>query len=92
MYVNTPLQVCEQRDPKGLYGMAKAGKLAHFTGISDPYEVPEEADLVIDTSLVSVEDAIEVIIGATAKLTTPASPKSIATGVPTERPYTNDKS
>ena len=50
--------------------MAKAGKLAHFTGISDPYEVPEEPDMVIDTSLVSVEDAIEVIIGATAKLTT----------------------
>jgi adenylylsulfate kinase len=41
--------------------MAKAGKLAHFTGISDPYEPPEEPDMVIDTSLVSVEEEVERI-------------------------------
>ncbi len=61
VYVSTPIQVCEQRDPKGLYGMAKAGKLAHFTGVSDPYEPPEEPDMVIDTSLVSVEEEVERI-------------------------------
>ncbi len=61
VYVSTPIQICEQRDPKGLYGMAKAGKLAHFTGISDPYEPPEEPDMVIDTSLVSVEEEVEWI-------------------------------
>jgi adenylylsulfate kinase len=66
VYVNTPIQVCEQRDPKGLYEMAKAGKLAHFTGISDPYEAPEEPDLVIDTSRSSIKDAVEGIIGAVA--------------------------
>lgn len=59
VYVSTPIQVCKQRDPKGLYGMAKAGKLTHFTGISDPYEAPDEPDLVIDTSQVSVEEEVK---------------------------------
>jgi adenylyl-sulfate kinase len=61
IHVSTPLQVCEQRDPKGLYGMAKAGKLPGFTGISDPYEPPEEPDAVIDTSLVSIDQAVDLI-------------------------------
>lgn len=58
VYVSTPIEVCEQRDPKGLYEMAKAGKLACFTGVSDPYEAPEVPDLVVDTSLVPVEEAV----------------------------------
>lgn len=45
IYVDTPLEVCEQRDPKGLYKMARAGKIAHFTGITDPYEEPIEPEL-----------------------------------------------
>lgn len=61
VYLSTPIQVCEQRDPKGLYEMAKAGKLAHFTGVSDPYESPEEPDLVIDTSVISIEEEVERI-------------------------------
>lgn len=61
VYMSTPIHVCEQRDPKGLYGMAKAGTLSHFTGISDPYEAPEDPDLVIDTSVVSVEEEVERI-------------------------------
>jgi len=50
VYLATPLQVCEQRDPKGLYKKARAGLISNFTGISDPYEPPTDADLVLDTS------------------------------------------
>lgn len=49
VYVNTPLEVCEARDRKGLYRKARAGEIQEFTGISDPYEVPTDADIVIDT-------------------------------------------
>lgn len=62
VYVSTPIQICEQRDPKGLYGLAKAGKLAHFTGVSDPYEQPEAAAAVIDTSLLSVDEAVDRMV------------------------------
>jgi len=63
VYVSTPIQICEQHDPKGLHGLAKSGNLAHFIGVSDPYEAPEEPDMVIDTSLVSVEEeAVRVSI------------------------------
>jgi adenylyl-sulfate kinase len=50
VYVSTPLAVCEQRDTKGLYKLAHSGKLAQFTGVSAPYEIPLESDLVVDTS------------------------------------------
>ncbi len=46
VFVNTPLDICEGRDPKGLYAKARAGELLNFTGVSDPYEVPENPDLV----------------------------------------------
>jgi sulfate adenylyltransferase len=49
IYVATPLEVCEQRDTKGLYAKARAGLLTHFTGIDDPYEPPEEPDVVVHT-------------------------------------------
>jgi sulfate adenylyltransferase len=49
IHVATPLEVCEERDRKGLYALARAGKIKEFTGISDPYEVPENAEMVIDT-------------------------------------------
>ena len=49
IHVATSLEVCEQRDRKGLYALARAGKIKEFTGISDPYEVPENAEMVIDT-------------------------------------------
>ena len=45
IYVATPLDVCEQRDTKGLYAKARAGLLTHFTGIDDPYEAPEDPDM-----------------------------------------------
>lgn len=49
VYVSTPLDVCEQRDPKGLYAKARRGELPQFTGIDDPYEPADDADLIIDT-------------------------------------------
>jgi sulfate adenylyltransferase len=62
VHVATPLEVCEQRDRKGLYARARAGQLRGMTGIDDPYEEPTDADLVIDTTTMSVPDAIEVVL------------------------------
>ncbi len=62
VYIKCPVEVCEQRDVKGLYKKARAGVIKEFTGISAPYEEPENAELVIDTSELSVEDATRKII------------------------------
>jgi sulfate adenylyltransferase len=62
VYVSTPLDVCEERDRKGLYAKARAGIIKEFTGISDPYEVPENAELVLDTTDLSPEEAVQQII------------------------------
>jgi len=62
IYVSTPLEVCEQRDHKGLYAKARAGLIREFTGISDPYEAPENAEIVIDTSKISADEAAERVI------------------------------
>jgi sulfate adenylyltransferase len=62
VYVSTPLEVCEERDRKGLYAKARAGILKEFTGISDPYEEPEDADIVIDTTAATPEEAAQQII------------------------------
>jgi len=62
VYVKCPLDVAEQRDPKGLYKKARAGQLKGFTGIDDPYEEPTRAELVIDTSTTSVEEAVQLIL------------------------------
>ena len=59
VHVSTPLDVCEQRDRKGLYAKARAGVVKEFTGISDPYEVPEDADLTIDTTSNSPEECTQ---------------------------------
>ena len=61
MQVSTSLQVCEQRDRKGQYAKARAGLISSFTGVSDPYEVPDDADIVIDTTSVSAEASAEAI-------------------------------
>ena len=61
VHVNTPLEVCEQRDRKGLYARARAGQLRGMTGIDDPYEEPANAELTIDTSSMSVSDAVELV-------------------------------
>lgn len=57
VYVDTPLEVCEGRDRKGLYAKARAGLIRNFTGVSDPYEPPEDASVVIDTAKLSPEEA-----------------------------------
>lgn len=62
VYCSTPVSTCEQRDRKGLYLKAKEGKLPHFTGVSDPYEVPEKPEVEFDTTSVSIEDACNNII------------------------------
>jgi adenylyl-sulfate kinase len=62
VHVNTPLDVCAERDPKGLYKMARRGDIDDFTGISAPYEEPVNPDLRLDASLMSVENAVTVII------------------------------
>lgn len=62
IYVATPLAVCEDRDPKGLYAKVREGVITNFTGIDDPYEVPQDPEMVIDTSQVSLEQAVEMIV------------------------------
>jgi sulfate adenylyltransferase len=62
VYVSTPLEVCEQRDSKGLYAKARQGVIQQFTGVSDTYEIPEQPDLSIDTSKQTVEAAIATIV------------------------------
>jgi sulfate adenylyltransferase len=62
VHVATPLEVCEQRDVKGLYQKARQGILKQFTGISDPYEVPAHAELTVDTSEGTPESHVEAII------------------------------
>jgi adenylylsulfate kinase len=62
IHVATPLEVCERRDPKGLYARARRGELEHFTGISDPYEPPVAPDLVADLGSETVESAGERVL------------------------------
>ena len=62
VHVSTSLEVCEQRDTKGLYKKAKEGIIKGLTGVDDPYEVPTDADLVIDTDGISVSNAVDDII------------------------------
>ncbi len=62
VHVSTPLEVCERRDCKGLYTKARTGIIEEFTGISDPYEEPEDAELVINTTNVLPDEAVQVIL------------------------------
>jgi adenylylsulfate kinase len=62
VYVSTPADECERRDPKGLYREARAGRVAQFTGISDPYEPPERSELTIDTRTVTAEAGAKLIV------------------------------
>ncbi len=62
VFVHCPLEVVEERDPKGLYKKARAGIIKNFTGISDPYEDPERPEIVVDTSLETIEESAEKIL------------------------------
>jgi bifunctional enzyme CysN/CysC len=64
VFVDAPLAVCEQRDPKGLYAKARKGEIAQFTGISSPYEAPEKPELRLKTEALSVEAAVTAVIDA----------------------------
>jgi adenylylsulfate kinase len=62
IYVATPLDECERRDVKGLYARARAGEIRNFTGIDDPYEVPEQPELTLDTQTLSVEQCVSTVL------------------------------
>ncbi|HEY5287835.1 MAG TPA: adenylyl-sulfate kinase [Solirubrobacteraceae bacterium] len=64
IFVDAPLQLCEERDPKGLYARARAGKLAGLTGVDAPYEIPLKPDLTLHSGEEAVDDAIERVIEA----------------------------
>jgi adenylylsulfate kinase-like enzyme len=62
VYVNTPLNICEERDTKGLYKKARAGLIKHMTGIDSIYEVPQNPDIVIDTVSHTIDDCVTQIM------------------------------
>jgi bifunctional enzyme CysN/CysC len=64
VHVDTPLDIAEERDPKGLYAKARAGELANFTGIDSPYEAPESPEIRVDTTAISAEEAADQVIAA----------------------------
>lgn len=61
VYVDTPLEIAEERDPKGLYKKARAGEIKGFTGIDDPYEEPEKAELILKTGEQTIEESVRVL-------------------------------
>lgn len=61
VYVSTPLEVCEARDPHGLYKKSRAGELREFTGVSSPFEEPSQTDLIVDTSKYSLSEAVKLV-------------------------------
>ena len=62
IFCNCPLEICEQRDVKGLYKKARAGEIKNYTGISSPYERPLRPDLEIDTGTIPLRDCVKIII------------------------------
>lgn len=62
VYISTPIEVCEQRDVKGLYAKARRGEIKDFTGVSAPFEAPQSPDLELDTSLLSLEESVNSLL------------------------------
>ena len=62
IYVSTPIEECEKRDPKGLYAKVRRGEIKNFTGIDDPYEVPQKPEIVIDTTAIPLEKAVQMVL------------------------------
>lgn len=62
VFIDTPLAICEERDPKGLYQKARSGQIKRFTGIDSPYEAPSHPEVRLDTSNMSVEACVETLI------------------------------
>jgi adenylylsulfate kinase len=67
IHVSTPLEVCERRDPKGLYAKARRGEIKNFTGIDDPYEPPASPEIAVDTSRITADEALRQIMGVLEK-------------------------
>lgn len=64
VYVDVPLDVAESRDPKGLYKKARAGEIKNFTGIDDPYEAPERAEITLNSAEMSLEQEVDILLAA----------------------------
>ena len=62
VFLKCDLRVCEERDPKGLYKKARSGEIKNFTGISDPYEPPERAEIILETDKLSIEESLDKIV------------------------------
>lgn len=62
VYISTPIEVCEQRDVKGLYAKARRGEIKDFTGVSAPFEAPQSPDLELDTSSLSLEESVNILL------------------------------
>lgn len=67
VFVDTPLEICEQRDVKGLYKKARAGEIKNFTGIDSAYEIPARPDIIIQTHILSVNDSLDLLFSAVEK-------------------------
>ena len=62
VFVSAPLELCEQRDPKGLYKKARAGEIPHFTGIDSPYETPEREHIILNTTVLTAEQCADQLV------------------------------
>ncbi len=67
VYCRCPVEVCEKRDPKGLYKKARTGEIKNYTGISSPYEEPENPDLILDTHLLDIDEAVKRVLNLVEK-------------------------
>lgn len=68
IYVKCPLEVCRERDVKGLYKLVDEGKIQHFTGVDDPYEEPENPDLVVETNRQTIDESVATILAKLVEL------------------------
>lgn len=68
VYVRCSLEVCEARDPKGLYNKARKGEILHFTGVSAPYDIPNKPDIIIDTELLDIKSSVFQLLQELDKL------------------------
>ena len=68
VYLKCSIEVCEQRDVKGMYAKARAGEIKQFTGIDSPFEEPDKADIIVDTDKQTVEECKEIVLKALSKM------------------------
>ncbi|GAH65509.1 unnamed protein product [marine sediment metagenome] len=68
VYVKCPIEVCEQRDVKGMYAKAKAGEIKQFTGIDSPFEEPDKADIIVETDKQTIEESKNIVLDALDKM------------------------